>query len=88
MLTDEIKRLSKSEIQTVVTTSNKKGLKVDGLNLIYKYGSIDLPQNIKYYRIVGRNKVNIDKVTGPVHLRGLEQIENLLANTKYLTLNL
>lgn len=81
-------KLIKNELQCVVTASKKKDLKTNGLKFIYEYGSIDIPQNIKYYRIVGRNKANIDKVTGPVHLRGLEQIENLLANTKYLTLNL
>ena len=88
MLTEEIKRLSKSEIQSVVTVSNKKALKTNGLKFIYEYGSIGLTQHILYYRIVGRNKVNIYKVTRPVHVRGLEQIENLQANTKYLTLNL
>lgn len=76
------------EIQSIVTVSKKKGLKANGLKIIYEYGSINLPQHIKYYRIVGRNKVNIDKVEVPVHVRGLEQIENLLANKKYLTLNL
>lgn len=99
VLTDEIKYLSRREVQSVVAgvkgnikalaAAKKKGLKVGGLKFISEYGSIDLPQYIKSYKIVGRSKVKIDKVTGPIRIRGLEQIEKLtdkyeIANAKLI----
>lgn len=98
-INDNIEYLSKREVQSVVSgvkgniktlaAAKKKGLKVGELKFISEYSAIDLPQYIKSYKIVGRNKVKIDKITGPVRVRGLKQIEKLtdkyeIANAKLI----
>lgn len=99
VLTDEIVYLSRREVQSVVAgvkgnikalaAAKKKGMTVGELKFISEYGSIDLPQYVKSYKIVGRSKVKVDKVTGPIRVRGLEQIEKLtdkyeIANAKLI----
>lgn len=99
VLTDEIKYLSRREVQSVVSgvkgnikalaAAKKKGHEVGELRFISEYTSIDLPQYIKSYKIVGRNKIKLDKIAGAVRVRGLNQLENIeeryeIANAKVI----
>lgn len=99
VVTDEIKYLSRREVQSVVAgikanikslaKAKKKGLNVGALNFISEYNSIDLAQYVKSYKIVGHGKIKIDKVSGQIRVRGLKQIENItekyeIANAKLI----
>ena len=96
---DKIQYLSKREIQSVISSiknnikslssSKKHGNNVGGLKFISEYKSIDLAQYVKSYRIVGKNKIKIDKVNGYIRVRGLSQLWNIsdkyeLANAKLI----
>lgn len=99
VLTDEIKYLSRREVQSVISgiktnisnlaKAKAKGQDVGALRFITEYTSIDLAQYEKSYRIVGKNKVKVDKVKKPLRVRGLEQLYKLderyeMANAKLI----
>ena len=99
VLTDEIKYLSRREVQSVVAgvkgniralaAAKKKGHDVGELRFVSEYNSIDLPQYGKSYKIVGRDKIKLDKITGAVRVRGLRQLEAIseqyeIANAKVI----
>lgn len=99
VVTEEVKYLSKREVQSVVSgiksnitalsASKKRGNKVGELRFISDYNSIDLPQYIKSYKIVGKNKLKLDKINGNIRVRGLKQLWDItdkyeIANAKLL----
>ena len=87
VVTDTVRYLSKREVQTTIAgvktnisnlaKAKKKGLKVGALRFISDYGSINLPQYGTNYRIVGGNRVKVDKIRRPLYVRGLDQISGL-----------
>ena len=96
---DNIQYLSKREVQSVISgiktnikslsSTKKRGNKVGSLKFISEYKSIDLAQYVKSYRIVGKNKIKIDKVNGYIRVRGLSQLWGIsdkyeLANAKLI----
>ena len=96
---DELKYLSKRELQSVIsgvktnitnlTKAKRKGNDVGRLRFISEYNSIDLAQYEKSYKIVGRNKIKVDKIRKPLYVRGLKQLYGLeekyeLANAKLI----
>ena len=86
-VTDELKYLSKRELQSVIsgvktnitnlTKAKRKGNEVGRLRFISEYDSIDLAQYEKSYKIVGRNKIKVDKIRKPLYVRGLKQLYGL-----------
>ena len=98
-VTEEVKYLSKRELQSIISgiktnitnlaKAKKKGLEVGALNFISDYGSIDLAQYEKSYKIVGRNRIKVDKIRKPLYVRGLRQLYDMdvkyeFANAKLL----
>lgn len=87
VLTDEVKCLSKREVQTVISSvkanisnlskAKKKGLKVGSLRYISSYSSINLPQYGVNYRIENNNRVKVGKIHGTLKVNGLDQMKNL-----------
>jgi putative transposase len=94
-----VQYLSKRELQSVISgvktnitnlaKAKNKGLGVGSLKFISEYNSIDLPQYEKSYKIVGRNRIKVDKVKKTLYVRGLKQLYNLcvyyeMANAKLI----
>ena len=86
-LTDSVVYLSKRELQAVVagvknnianlSKAKKKSLKVGSLRFISEYNSINLPQYGVNYKIVGGNRIKVDKIKRPLYVRGLDQLSHL-----------
>ena len=77
----------KSSIKMLSTTKSK-GQKVGKLRYLSEYKSINLKQYNKTYKFVGRNRIKIQRVSGSLLVRGLDQFKSIpnieYANAKLL----
>ena len=98
-VTSELNYLPKRALQSVISglktnicnlaKAKEKGLEVGKLTYVGDYRSIDLAQYGISYKIVGRNRIKVNKIKKPLYVRGLDQLYKLedryeLANAKLL----
>lgn len=71
----------KSSIRTL-SSIKSKGHKVGKLRYLSEYKSINLQQYNNTYKFIGRNRIKIQRVSGSLLVRGLDQFKSI-PNIKY-----